>query len=160
MKRLLLLLALAAATSLIWAQDQDQNAPPPEGHQGHGMGEGGHMGGRRDPAQQAKRLQKELGLNADQTAKVQKIFEDQQKKHEAEMSSNQNLSPEERRANFMQARQEVDSQIQGVLTDAQKQKYQQMKSKMHGRGPGRHGGPGGDEGQQALPPQDDQQQPR
>lgn len=156
MKRFLLLLTLAAATSLIWAQDQDQNAPPPEGHQGHGMGEGHHMD-RPDPAQQAKRLQKELGLNADQTAKVQKIFEDQQKKHEAQMSSNQDLSPEERRADFMQARQEMDSQIQAILTDAQKQKYQQLKSKM--RGSGRHGVQGGDEGQQAPPP-DDQQQPR
>jgi protein CpxP len=159
MKRFLLLLTLAAAASLIWAQDQDQSAPPPQGHEGHGMGEGRHMG-RPDPAQQAKRLQKELGLNVDQTAKVQKIFEDQQKKHEAEMSSNQDLSPEERRANFMQARQEVDSQIEAILTDAQKQKFQQLKSKMHSRGPGRPGGPGGDEGQQPPPPSVDQQQPR
>jgi Spy/CpxP family protein refolding chaperone len=152
MKKCLLLLTLAAAASLIWAQDQDQSGVP-EGHQGHRMGEG-----RRppDPAQQAKRLQKELGLSADQTAQVQKIFGDQRKKHDAEISANAALSPEQRRANFMEARQEVDTKIEAVLTDAQKQKFQQLRSKMRGRGPG---APGGSDGQQPPPP-DDQQQPQ
>jgi Spy/CpxP family protein refolding chaperone len=153
MKKCLLLLTFAAATSLVWAQDQDQDqgqSGAPAGHRGH------RMGTLPSPAKQAQRLSKELGLSSDQTTKIQKIFEDQQKKHEAEMSSNEELSPEQRRADFMQARQEVDSQIEAVLTDAQKQKFEQLKSKRGRHGPG---APGGPEGQQSPPP-DDQQQPQ
>ena len=130
MRQILFSLALALFAIGAYAQDAEQG---PKSHE--------HMGDRMrrpSPAEHAQHLAKELGLSKDQTAKVQEIFATQQKKHEAEMQAGgQELTPEQRREQFMQARQQVDAQIEALLTDAQKQKFAQMKSRMkERRGPG------------------------
>jgi Spy/CpxP family protein refolding chaperone len=106
--------------------------------------------GPPSPAQQTKRLTKELGLSQEQSTKIQQIFEAQQQKHQAERDSLQNLSPEERRQQFMQSRQEVNSQIEAILTDAQKKKFEQIQTRWKDRR-GREGHP--PDGEQGPPPE-------
>lgn len=148
MRKLLLVLGMAVATSLVWGQDaqQDSQEGPPLGERMHHMGQ-------PSPAEHVKRLTKELGLNAKQSAKIKQIFEDQQKKHESEMQNAESLSPEERHANFLATRKQVDSQIEALLTDAQKAKFKQMQARMQEHR-GHEGHP--PDGQQGTSP--DQQQ--
>jgi len=135
MKRLVIAaLAVALLASVAWAQN----------------GEGGRMGPPPSPSEHAKHLTKELGLNQDQSTKIQQILEAQQQKRQAERDSLANLSPEERRQQFMQSRQEVNSQIEAVLNDAQKKKFEQLQS----RAKNRRGHEGhSPEGEQGPPPE-------
>jgi Spy/CpxP family protein refolding chaperone len=138
MKRIFLIFALALLATGAYAQGGEP------GPQHEGMG---HMH-RMSAAERTQHLTKELGLSKDQAAKVQQIFEAQQKKHEAEMQAGgDNLTPEQRRQQFVAARKDVDAQIEAVLTDAQKQKFSQMRDRMK-----QHRGPNGDQ-----PPPPDQQ---
>jgi Spy/CpxP family protein refolding chaperone len=133
MKRLAIVLAVALLACIAWAQrDEGKHGAPPS------------------PAEQTKRLTKELALNQEQSTKIQQIFEAQQQKHQAERESLQNLSPDERRQQFMQSRQEVNSQIETVLNDAQKKKFEQMQARWKDRR-GREGHP--PNGEQGPPPE-------
>jgi Spy/CpxP family protein refolding chaperone len=109
-----------------------------------------HHGGPPNADEQVKRLTKELKLSSDQQTQLKQIFADQEKNRDQERESMQNLSPEERRAKFEQTRQEMDAKIESILTDAQKQKFTEMRAKMkqHRMGPGE---PGQGEGQQPPP---------
>jgi Spy/CpxP family protein refolding chaperone len=149
MKRLLFVLACAMLATPIWALNEPQSQPGPGGPQGgHRM----RHGGMPNPDEQVKRLTKELKLSADQQSQLKQIFADQEKSREQDRESMQNMSPEDRRAKFEQTRQEMDSKIEAILTDAQKKKFTEMRSKMmqhrqHGQG----------EGQQPPPPPPDNQ---
>lgn len=145
MKPLLFVLACAMLATPIWAQNdtQPQEGPPPGEHRMH-------RGGMPNPDEQVKRLTKELKLSSDQQAKLKQIFADQEKNRQQDRESMQNMSPEDRRAKFEQTRQEMDSRIEAILTDSQKQKFTEMRSKMRQHGP--HG-----EGQQPPPPPPDSQ---
>ncbi len=146
MKLLLFGLACCMLATPIWAQNdtQSQEGPPPQGeHRMRNM----HP---PNPQEQVKRLTKELNLTADQQTQLKQIFADQEKNREQDREAMQNASPEERRAHFEQTRQQVDAKIESILTDAQKKKFAEMRTKMkqhrmHGEG----------EGQQ-LPPPDSQ----
>jgi Spy/CpxP family protein refolding chaperone len=142
MKRLVIALAVALLASVAWAQQQDEGKP--------GRGEGMHRMGPPSPAEQTKRLTKELGLSQEQSTKIQQIFEAQQQKFQAERESLQNLSPEQRRQQFMLSRQGVNSQIEAVLNDAQKKKFEQMQARWKDRR-GREGHP--PDGEQGPPPE-------
>lgn len=148
MKRLLFVLGCAMLATPIWAQNDAQSEQAPgRPYGGHGM----HHGGAPNPGEQVKRLTKELKLSSDQQTQLKQIFADQEKNRDQERESMQNLSPEERRAKFEQTRQEMDTKIESILNDAQKQKFTEMRSKMkqHRMGPGE---PGQGEGQQPPPP--------
>jgi len=128
MNRIFLIFALALLSICAYAQ-----GGPGLQHEGKGRMH------RMSAAERTQHLSKELGLNKDQAAKVQQIFAAQQKKHEAEMQADGgNLTAEQRREQFMAGRKDVDAQIEAVLTDAQKQKFAQMRDRMkEHRGPGR-----------------------
>lgn len=125
MKRICLIFALTLLATSVYAQSGEPG-PRPEGC--------GHMH-RMSAAERTQRLTKELGLSQEQAAKVQQIFAAQQKKHAAEMRAggDENFTPEQRRERFMATRKDVDAQIEAVLTDAQKQKFLQMRSNMRSR---------------------------
>ena len=123
MKKLVMILGMALLASVTWAQDGGAR----------GQGEGMRHMRPPSPSEHAKRLTKELGLNQTQATKIQQIFETQEQKRQAERETLQSLSPDERRQQFMQSRQEVNSQIEGVLTDAQKKKFEQMQARMKDR---------------------------
>ena len=138
MKEIFLILALALLANCAYAQGGE---PGPQ-HEGKGRMH------RMSASERTQHLTNELGLSKDQAAKIQRIFEAQQKKHEAEIQAGgDNLTPEQRCEQFMAARKDVDAQIEAVLTDAQKQKFSQMRDRTK-----EHRGPGGEQ-----PPPPDQQ---
>ena len=100
-----------------------QDTPPQQG-----QGQGEHRGGM-NPERRADRLQKALGLTADQTTQLKTIFTDEQAKFEA-LRSNTSLSREDRHSQMEALRQDEDTKVQGVLTADQKTKYAALQAQM------------------------------
>jgi Spy/CpxP family protein refolding chaperone len=79
-------------------------------------------------------LAKQLGLTDDQTTQFKAAFAAQQQKLRALMTD-QTLSKDDRRAQAKQLRQDLNTQLQGILTDEQFTKWQKMMAHHH---PGQH----------------------
>ena len=120
---LTLALALGVGSSLgMTAMAQDQQAPPPAQTQGR----------QPDPAKQAAHLAKKLGLTADQQAQLTPILANRDQQAMA-LRADTSLSPQDRHAKMLSLRQDSDAKIKAVLTDAQKQQYDQLEQQNHGR---------------------------
>jgi protein CpxP len=125
------------------------------GGPGMGHGEGGMGPGGMNPGEH---LAKELNLTQDQQSKVSAIFKQNEQQMRA-IHDDKSLSPEDRHAKMQQIHESMKSQMNGVLTSEQQQKFAQLQ-KEHGPGRGEFGGhgpggrrrPGGQDGQQAPPP--------
>jgi Spy/CpxP family protein refolding chaperone len=120
-----------------------------KGGPGMGMGREGGMGGMNP----AEHLAKALNLTTDQQTKVKAIFQQNEQQMRA-IHDDQSLSPEDRRAKMEQLHESIKSQVNGVLTPEQQQKFAQLH-KDHGPGHGGRGGrhhPGGQGGEEAPPP--------
>ncbi|MGM9734083.1 MAG: hypothetical protein ACI3YT_08200 [Prevotella sp.] len=76
--------------------------------------------------QMVNNMAKELDLTADQQKKITAIYTDFEQKRK----SGAETSREQMRAD----RQELDKQVNAVLTDAQKAKYEEMKKARRGGG--------------------------
>ena len=147
MKHTLTSLALAGALALglgavpAFAQDDTPPSPPPMGQTG------GHRHAP-NPERQLKHLTRALDLTADQQTQLMPILEAQDQKMTA-LWQNDSLSPQDRRSQMRQLHQDSKAQIEAVLTDAQKQKYEQMEQeRMEHMRQMRQGGPPPDQDQQ------------
>ena len=116
---------------------QDQSAPPPQQERGGP----GHRG--MDPDAQLKHMTKALDLTADQQTQIKPILESTHQQMEA-LHSDQSLSREDRMAKMKAIHEDSHTKIEAVLNDTQKQKFEEMQSRMGER----RGG-----GQEAPPPQ-------
>jgi len=137
MKRFTLTLSLAAATlvaiqATTFAQDKPVGDPParPEG-----AGRPGGPGGARrmDPEARLKMMAEQLGLSADQQAKIKAIFDKNAPKYKEVMDKGmQNLTEADRTAmrDLFVAQAE---EIAAVLTPEQQAKMKEMRPP--GRGP-------------------------
>jgi len=129
-------------------------------YQGGGYGGSQGEGGRRgpiSPADQLKRMTKELNLTADQQAKVKPILVDAEKKME-DVRNDSSGDRQTMRGKMMQIRQDSNDQIRALLDDKQKEKFdkqqQERQDRMQNRRGGGPGGPGGDNpGGNPPPPQ-------
>ncbi|AEU35584.1 hypothetical protein [Granulicella mallensis] len=96
------------------------------------QGQGEHRGGM-NPERRADRLQKALGLTADQTTQLKTIFTDEQAKGEA-LRNDTSVPQDERRSKMMELRKDEETKVHAVLTDEQKAKYDAMQQeRMRGR---------------------------
>jgi protein CpxP len=79
-----------------------------------------------NPHHQAKRMAKNLGLSADQEAKLEPILaeRDQQMQN---ARADTTLSVKDKRTKIRGIKQESDNRIEANLSDTQKQQYEQMK---------------------------------
>ncbi len=117
------LLGLALCTSLSLAQEpgQDQpdsapaaqSAPPPPQRR------------PPDPARQARRLGRQLGLSADQVSQIEPVLASRQTRLE-NVRTDPTLTPQQRRASVRRIMRSSNRKIEAVMTDSQKQQYQQM----------------------------------
>lgn len=83
--------------------------------------------GRRErPGQMGERMIEELGLNADQQAKIKAI-------NEAEKAEMKALSPEDRKATGREIRKKYMEQRQAVMTPEQRAKADKMRDGMEKR---------------------------
>jgi Spy/CpxP family protein refolding chaperone len=124
MKKQLCLLAVSALIGIGAAigAPQDQNsAPPPAGDHGahHQM----------DPSRRVKTLAKKLNLSEDQQKQLLPIFTDEQQQFEA-IHNDGSLAPKDRREKMRSVREASETKIKAVLTDSQKQTYDQMQQQM------------------------------
>jgi Spy/CpxP family protein refolding chaperone len=117
-------LALAANFALAQAASDTAPPPPPPGHWGHGP---------MDPAAQAAHLAKRLNLTSEQQTQVQTILTNQQAQFKA-LNENQTITHQQWLAQTKALHQQTRTQIEGLLTDAQKAAFTEHM----------HGGPRGD----------------
>jgi protein CpxP len=101
---------------------QDQSASPPVSAQSQAS-RPAHV---PNPRHQAKKMAKQLGLTPDQVSKIEPILADRDQQVQG-LRSDTTLAPTDRKAKMHSLRQESDSRIEAILTDAQKQQYEQIK---------------------------------
>lgn len=123
-KAAILLGALLSAGTLL-AQSPDANQPPATGPQQTAQPQPGYPQALRDPAKQAAHLGKQLGLNGDQIAQITPILADRQQQVQ-NLRADTSLTRRARRAKAMAIMQGSKSKLEAVMTDEQKQQYEQM----------------------------------
>lgn len=79
-----------------------------------------------NPARQAKALARRLALSPEQESAIEPVLAGRQQKI-AEARSNPALSPRARKAAVRTAQRESEQKINAILTDTQKQQYEQWK---------------------------------
>ena len=129
---------LALAANLATAQTADSAPPPPpRGEWGHGP----H--GPMDPAAEAAHMAKRLSLSAEQQTQVQNILTNEQAQMKA-LNTNQTITHQQWLAQTKTLHEQARSQINGLLTDAQKAQMAE------------HRGPGGFGEREGPPPPPEQ----
>lgn len=78
-----------------------------------------------DPQQQVARLSRKLQLTPAQAAKIEPILQSRQQQMQ-QLRANTSMTPNDRHAKMRSIMQDSNTQLQSVLTDSQKQQYQQM----------------------------------
>ena len=79
-----------------------------------------------DPAHQVQNLAKKLGLSTDQQTQLLPVFTDRNQQMSA-IRADTSLTNKDRHAKILSLRKDSDAKIMAVLTDAQKQQYQQLQ---------------------------------
>ncbi len=92
-----------------------ENAPPTQGQRAHAQ----------NPARTAHRLGRQLGLSQEQVAQIQPIIANRQQQMTS-LRADSTLSPQDRRTKARSIMQDSRNQIEALLTDTQKQQYEQM----------------------------------
>jgi len=142
MKRAVVCVMLLAA--FVWVSQAVGQSPSGQGAPGQGPPPGGPP--RFTPEAQLDRLAQQLNLTDDQKAKIKPILEDQAKQFQT-LRDDTSVSPEDRRSQFMQIRENTSKKIRAVLDPDQQKKYDEMESSR-----GQFGGPRGGNRQPPPPP--------
>ena len=132
----LIVSGLLFVASLAVAQEDKANdvqSAPSTQQSGHGR----HRG--MDPTKRVEQLTKQLNLTSDQQSKVQGILQQQQTSMQS-LRQASSLSQQDRRAKMMDMRSATDTQIRGLLTGEQQQKWDQMQKDHQQHGSGQHHG--------------------
>jgi Spy/CpxP family protein refolding chaperone len=133
-------LALLAALAFATAGTSFAQTTPATAAQAH-KGKGGH--GPKDPAKMADhkagKMAKELGLNADQEAKVEQLLLARQQETQA-LKTKYAADKNAGRAEMKASHEKYQAQLKAILTPEQYAKFDQMKDEHHGHGKGQGGG--------------------
>jgi len=120
-KSSVLFLAVAFAFATLSLAAVAQNAGEGQGTR-HGM---------PSVDERVQHLTKMLNLSSDQQAKVKTILEEQRDQMTA-LKGDTSMSQQDRRAKFQLIHQDAQQKIEGVLTDEQKTKFEQMHAQHKG----------------------------
>lgn len=116
---------LALGSAFAVPQDQAQApAPTPE------AGQPPHR--QMDPNRQIKMLTKRLNLTEQQQGQILPILTDRQQQAE-NIRNDSSLSPKDRHEKMQSVREGSEMKLKAVLTDSQKQTYDQMRQQMRDR---------------------------
>lgn len=137
----ILIVATLAIGGTVLAQG---GAKPGQGGAPGAPGQGGRQMRMRTPEERVERLSTELKLTADQKKKILAIYKAQAPKQKALMDDKK-MTREQKMEAFGKMRDEGTKKIKAILTKDQNKKFDEMRSRMRGGGPGggRPGGPGG-----------------
>jgi periplasmic protein CpxP/Spy len=122
----LLMISVAAAGTLAFAQDQSTTPAPqtaPATAPSH------HVA---TPQHELNHLTRKLALTGDQQNQILPILTDRQQQVNS-IYGDTSLSKKERHAKLMAVRNDSESKLRNVLTDAQRTAYDQMKQEEHER---------------------------
>ena len=100
-----------------------------------------------DPQHQTERLSRKLQLTPAQAAKIEPILASRQQQMQ-QLRADTTLAPADRRAKMRSLVQDSNTQLQSVLTDSQKQQYQQMMQQTMQHRQDKQGSPDGSSGGQ------------
>ena len=116
-------LIVALSGSVLLAQDQSQPASGATS-----TASSSAAGPRRtpNPHREAKKMARKLGLSPDQESQIEPILADRDQQVQS-ARANTTLAPKDKRAKVREVNQASDAKVEAVLTDAQKQQYEQMK---------------------------------
>jgi len=138
MKKTLMLLAALAFTTA--GTSFAQTAPATTKVKMHG-GKGGH--GPKDPAKmadhKAAKMAKELGLTADQEAKVEQLFLARQQETQA-LKAKYGADKKAGRTDMKASHEKYAAQLKTILTPEQYAKFDKMKDEHRGHGKMQPGG--------------------
>ena len=93
---------------------------------------------QRGPEHRMEMLSKRLNLTADQQAKLLPIITDRQQQMRA-IFQDSSLSREDRMAKLKAIRKDSNAKIEALLTDQQKQNFEQLRQEMRHRARDRRG---------------------
>jgi hypothetical protein len=121
------------------AQDAQPQQQPLAGENAPAMqqGQGQHA---HNPARMAHRLGRQLGLTPDQVAQLQPILANRQQQMMS-LRSDSTLTEQDRRAKAKSIAEGSRNQIEALLTDTQKQQYEQMLANRHAQRMQHNGAP-------------------
>ncbi|MBV8552907.1 MAG: hypothetical protein JOY54_16555 [Acidobacteriaceae bacterium] len=117
------------ALSTLFGLGAAMAAPPQQGDQPAAPQNEQHAQHRADPSQQVRRLTKRLNLTSDQQSQLLPILTDRQQQMESIRNDN-SLSAKDKHVKMHAIREASDAQIRSLLTDSQKQTYDQMQQQM------------------------------
>lgn len=100
-----------------------------------------------DPQRQIARLSRKLQLTPEQAAKIEPILRNRQQQM-PQLRADNTLAPRDRRAKMRALMQDSNNRLQAVLTDSQKQQYQQMPQQAMQRRQDKKSSADGDTGNQ------------
>jgi protein CpxP len=124
------LFGLGVAIAAPQAQDQAPPQSTPETGQNGGHRDGAH--GQFDPNRQVQMLSKRLSLTGDQQNQILSILTNRRQQMESLRSDN-SLAPKDRRAKMRSIRDDSDAQIRALLSDTQKQTFDNLQQQMRDR---------------------------
>jgi Spy/CpxP family protein refolding chaperone len=122
-------LALLAALALTTAGTTFAQTTAPTTTQAH-KGKGGH---HQNPGQKADKMAKELGLNADQKAKLEQLMQTR-KQESAALKAKYGADKKAGKADMKAAHDRYEAQLKTILTPEQYAKFDKMKAEHHGKG--------------------------
>jgi protein CpxP len=105
---------------------QDQSAPPAVSAQPPAASPAQRPVHVPNPQHQAKKMAKQLGLTPDQVSRIEPILADRDQQVQS-VRSNGTLAPHDMRARVHGIRRDSDNKIEAILSDSQKQQYEQIK---------------------------------
>jgi hypothetical protein len=120
-----IILGALLSAGMVLAQTPQANQPPAANATQAAPAQPGPQHRNFDPARQASRLGKQLGLSSDQVAQIQPILADRQQKMQA-LRSDSTLSQQDRHSKVQAIMQDSNSKIEAALSDTQKQQFEQM----------------------------------
>jgi periplasmic protein CpxP/Spy len=116
----------AFALSTIFGLGLAMAAPQDQNNNGNDQQQQGMRRQAPSPDREVKRLAKRLNLTDDQQKQLLPIFTDRQQQFESIRNDN-SLTQDQRRTKMRSLREETDTKVKAVLTDSQKQSYEQMQ---------------------------------
>jgi|HubBroStandDraft_1064217.scaffolds.fasta_scaffold1065255_1 protein CpxP len=120
-----ILLGALLSASIVFAQAPDSSQAPAANAPQAAPAQPGKQHRNFDPSQFAAHLGKRLGLSSDQVAQITPILAARQQQMQT-LRADASLSEQDRHTKAHAIRKDTNSKIEAVLTDPQKQQFEQM----------------------------------
>lgn len=120
-----IILGALLSAGMVLAQAPDTNQAPAASAPQAAPAHPGKSHRNFDPGQRAMHLGKRLGLSSNQVAQITPILQNRQQKMQ-NLRADNSLSEQDRHAKARGIMQDSNSKIESVMTDTQKQQFEQM----------------------------------